>query len=149
MADTDSGGRSYTFTRQGRSPRTLAILIVIYAMLIGAIILIDAAWWLMGALALVTLPALWDLWQDPHAGICLDDDKLNWHTGRHAGTLGLTEINHIRFDTRWDFSVRVTVVLRDKTRVRLPYDTLPPHHAFETALAERGIRVERHHFRVF
>ena len=136
----------FCFTRQGRDQRTVAILIVVYSVLLAAVLLVDAAWWLMAALALPTLPALWDLYTDPSAGVQLDQTRLDWHTGRYNGTLLLTEIDHIRFDTRWVFSVRVTAMLGDNKRVRLPYDALPPHHAFESALSAQGVRVVRHHF---
>lgn len=136
----------YSFTRQGRAPHTVAILIVVYAVLLAAVLLVDAAWWLMAALALPTLPALWDLYADPGAGVQLGAGRLDWHSGRRKGTLDLTEIDHMRFDTRWDFSVRVTAMLRDGKRVRLPYDALPPHHAFETALMAQDVQVIRHHF---
>jgi len=52
----------------------------------------------------------------------------------------------MRFDTRLDFSVRITVVTADGTRLRLPYDALPPHKGFEAACQAHGLRTERHHF---
>ena len=58
-----------SFARQSRNPRTVLILICIYAVLIGLMILFDAAWWLMAFLALVTLPALWDVIKDTSAGL--------------------------------------------------------------------------------
>jgi hypothetical protein len=127
----------------------MAILIAVYSVLMAAVILVDAAWWLMTALAMLTLPALWDLWRDPSAGLRLGETGLDWHTGQRSGALLLTEINHMRFDTRWDFSVRVTAVLENGKLVRLPYEALPPHRAFETALEVRKIAVKRHHFTVF
>jgi hypothetical protein len=139
----------FEFSRSGRTSRTLAILIAIYAVLIGAIILIDAAWWLMAGLALLTLPAVWDLWRNPSAGLRLGKDRLDWRSGRRSGSLGLHEIDHIRFDTRWDFSVRVTAMLKNDSRVRLPYETLPPHKTFEKVLSSHGITIERHHFTIF
>ncbi len=139
----------YVFTRRGRSWRLVILLGVIYAALIAAIVALDAAWWLVAALALTTLPALWDLYGDPVAGIRLGDSRLEWRSGRHHGALGLDEIDHVRMDTRWDFSVRVTAMLGGRQRVRLPYDALPAHRSLEAALQARGIRVERHHFTVF
>ena len=68
---------AFAFSRSGRTPGTLVILIVIYAVLISAVIMLDAAWWLMAGLALLTLPALWDLWRDPSAGLKLDRDRLD------------------------------------------------------------------------
>ena len=67
----------------------------------------------------------------------------------HGAEVPLSEIDHIRLDTRWDFSVRATVLLTNGKRLRLPYEALPPHRSFEAALQARGIRVERHHFNVF
>lgn len=142
-------GAPLTFTRRGRDRRVLAVVIGIYGVLLAAIILVDAAWWLMAALALLTLPALWDLWRDPSAGIRLDDTRLDWHSGRRSGTLELREIDHMRFDTRLDFSVRVTAVLKNDKRIRLPYEALPPHRAFEAGFDARGIAVKRHHFTIF
>ena len=144
-----SGADQFSFTRQGRSPRTLAVVIVIYAVLVMAVLLVDAAWWLMAALALFTLPALWDLYADPSAGVQLNKDRLDWHSGRRSAFVDLNEVDHMRFDTRWDFSVRVTAMLRDGKRVRLPYDALPPHRDFEIALQKQGLRVVRHHFTKF
>ncbi len=140
---------TFEFTRQGRTRRTLAIVVSIYAGLAGAVIVIDAAWWLVAALALLTLPALWDLWRNPGAGVRLNDSRLNWHTGRRGGMLNLQEINHMRFDTRWDFSVRVTAVLMGDKQIRLPHEALPPHRTFETELRARHVRVVRHHFTIF
>lgn len=140
---------AFAFSRSGRTPGTLAILIVIYAVLISAVIMLDAAWWLMAGLALLTLPALWDLWRDPSAGLKLDRDRLDWHSGRRSGSVALHRIDHMRFDTRLDFSVRVTAILKGDKRIRLPYEVLPPHKEFEKTLSSHGIPVERHHFTIF
>ena len=56
------------------------------------------------------------------------------------------EIDHMRFDTRLDFSVRVSAVLADRRKVRLPYEALPQHKRLEAACHAHGLRVERHHF---
>ena len=140
----------FRFQRHGRNPRTVAILGAVYLVLIAAILLIDAAWWLMAALALTTLPALWDIYRNPAAGLDLTAGQLRWYTGRREGRLLLYEVDHMRFDTRWDFSVRVTAVLKAKDkRIRLPYECLPPHRAFEAALNAHGMAVQRHHFSFF
>lgn len=139
----------FVFNRQGRSSRTVAILIIIYTVLIAAVLLIDAAWWLMAGLALLTLPALWDLYRDPSAGVQLSNTALRWHSGRRQGELALSEIDHMRFDTRWDFSVRVSAVLPNKKRVHLPFESLPPHQSFEAAFEARDVAVKRTHFSFF
>ena len=42
----------FKFTRQNRAPRTVGVLICVYAALLALVILFDAAWWLMALLAL-------------------------------------------------------------------------------------------------
>jgi len=140
---------AFVFTRHGRSRRAVAILLCIYVALLAAIVLVDAAWWLMGGLALLTLPALWDLYRNPSAGVRLTGTRLDWHSGRRHGDLTLAEIDHMRFDTRWDFSVRVSAVLANKKRVHLPFESCPPHRTFEEALSGRGVTVRRSHFSFF
>ncbi|GAB5436520.1 hypothetical protein [Falsiruegeria mediterranea] len=138
----------YSFERHQRQPRTVTILIAVYAGLIALIILFNAAWWIMAGLALFTLPTLWDLVNDAKAGLTLDNQALSWFSGRHSAEVRLDEIYYLRFDTRWDFSVRVTIYLTSDKRVRLPYDSLPPHRVFEDVLQAHGLRVERHHFTI-
>lgn len=139
----------FTFERQNRAPRTVAILICVYAVLIGMVILFNAAWWLMALLALPTLPAVLDIARDTSAGMELGPDALRWHTGGRKAELSLSEVDRFRFDTRWDFSVRVSAILQTGKRVQLPDESLPPHRTFEEVLQQAGCKVERHHFRVF
>ena len=139
----------FVFTRAGRSLHTALILIAIYATLLSAIATIDAAWWLMTLLALLTIPALADLIRNPSAGIRLTPNQITWHTGARIASLGPDEIDHMRFDTRFDLSVRVTACLINAKRIRLPDESLPAHKTLEAELTARGITVERHHFTVF
>lgn len=137
------------FERRSRTPRLVLILAAIYGVLIVLIVKVDAAWWLMALLALPTLPALFDMLRDTRAGLRLTQERLEWYTGKRSGALELREIEHMRFDTRWDFSVRATVCLIGNKKVRLPYESIPPHRAFEVALQDRGLTVKRNHFTVF
>ena len=137
---------TYRFRRQGRNYATLYAVAGIWAVLILAIVLVDAAAWLMALIALVTLPALWDLLMNPPAGLDLTANDLSWFSGRRQATLARGEIERMRFDTRLDFSVRATAILTTGRKVRLPYECTPPHEVFEAALNAQGIRVERHHF---
>ncbi len=139
----------FTFTRQNRAPRTVLILIGVFAGLISLVIFFNAALWLVGVLALATLPVIWDIVKDTSAGLTLDRDCLRWHSGGREGEIDLNEIDFFRFDTRWDFSVRVSLMLRSGKRIRLPDESVPPHRAFENTLENAGFRVERHHFTVF
>lgn len=139
----------FTFTRQNRNSRTVTILIGIYAVLLGLVIYFDAAWWLVGLLSLATLPAVWDIVQDSRAGLSLDQQKLRWHSGKRQGEIDLNTVDFFRFDTRWDFSVRVSLVLKSGKKIRLPDESTPPHQQFEDVLQQAGFRVDRHHFTVF
>ncbi|SFU07071.1 hypothetical protein [Sedimentitalea nanhaiensis] len=139
----------FEYTRQGRTSRMAALLTAIYAVLTGAVVLMDAAWWLMAGLALLTLPALWDWYANPSAGVRLTGSHLYWHSGRRHGDLALAQIDHMRFDTRWDFSIRVRAVLTDGKRVHLPFEAIPPHREFEKHLQARGMAVKRSHFAFF
>ncbi len=139
----------FAFSRQNRTQRAVLTLICVYALLIGLVILLNAAWWLMALLALPTLPALADVLKDTSAGMELTDKALRWHTGKRQGEIELSDIDRFRFDTRWDFSVRVSAVLKSDKRLRLPDESLPPHKQFEEILNQAGFAVERHHFRVF
>lgn len=139
----------YVFEREGRSQTTLVVLILIYAALLYAWRSFDAAWWVLALLFLPTLPALWDLWRNPRSGLRLTDTELTWYSGKRRGSLALSEVETMRFDTRWDFSIRVTAQLSHRKRVRLPPESTPPGQVFEVELHARAIPVERHHFRVF
>ena len=132
--------------RQGRSRTTLLVVAAIWATLVLAVLLVDAAPWLMGVIGAFTLPAVCDLASNPAAGFRLDDKGLHWFSGRREAEVGWHEIDHIRLDTRLDFSVRVSVVLHSGRKIRLPYESTPPDKALEASLTARGIRVERHHF---
>lgn len=139
----------YKFERQNRTPRTIAILICVYAALAAVLILFDAAWWLVGIFGLSTLPALWDVVRGTRAGLILENDRINWFSGRREGEIALDDLDKVRLDTRWDFSVRVSLILASGNRIRLPDEAIPPHRELETILKQAGIRTERHHFSVF
>lgn len=138
----------FEYVSQGRNPRTIIALAVAYVLLIGAVVVIDAAPWLMGIIGLATLPAIWDLWMNPAAGVTLDDTTLRWFSGRRRAEVALEEITKVRFDARWDFSVRVSLVLDKDRKIRLPAEALPPRDAFDRALQDRGIRTERNPFSI-
>ncbi|MFV0513942.1 MAG: hypothetical protein ACK5MY_09980 [Jhaorihella sp.] len=142
-------GDDFVFVRKGRSPGGATLVAAYYGAIAAATGWLDAAWWLMAPLALAGLPALWQFCANPSAGLRLSHDTLHWHSGRRHGNLALGDIARMRFDTRWDLSVRVTATLYDGRNMRLPDESLPAHRTFESALSTRGVAVERHHFRVF
>lgn len=136
----------YTYETSGRSPRAVAVLVLIYAALLAGYIFLQAAPFIVILIALFTLPALWELAIDKRAGLQLDRTQLSWFSGRLEGEVPLMRIAHVRFDTRIDLSVRVTIYTTDGKRLRLPYDSCPPAPELKTALEQREIKVEQHHF---
>ncbi|WP_158964210.1 hypothetical protein [Chachezhania sediminis] len=141
---------NFTFHRSGRD--TVAMLIVAAALfgLMALRVLFEAHWILLLVLAIPVLPALRDIVVDSPAGLEMDPNRLIWTTGSRTGTVALEEIDHVRFDRRWDFSVRVTLVLKlhDK-RIRLPDECLPRRKELATAFEARGLAVRWTHFTVF
>lgn len=137
-----------TYRSQGRSLRTGVTVLGVWLALITLWIGLDAATWIVAFLALFTLPALWDLVKDPPSGLTLNDTTLSWFTGKRRATVQLEEIDLIRLDTRLDFSVRVTLVLKTGTKIRLPFEATPPDQVLEDALNARGLKTRRTHFQL-
>jgi len=138
----------FVFERAARSTTTALVLLGVWAALLAAWVWLEAAGWIIGLLGLFTLPAVFDLSRNPQSGLQLDARTLRWHSGRRSAEVTLEEIAHIRLDTRLDFSVRASVVLRTGRTVRLPFESTPPHQAFEDALNARGVKTMRFHFQL-
>ncbi len=139
---------AFVFDQQARSRRTLLIVLGVWAALVAAWVWLEAASWIIAFLAAFTLPALYDLIRNPRSGLRLDATTMSWFSGRRQASIDLAEIDHIRLDTRLDFSVRVTAVLATGRKIRLPFESTPPHQAFEDALALRDVKTQRHHFQL-
>jgi hypothetical protein len=137
---------SYTYQRQGRSAPAVAVLVIIWAALLYAWVMLDAAPLIIGIIGACSLPAFYDVIINPAAGLSLSETSLDWYSGRRTAQVRLSEINHIRLDTRLDFSVRATVILNSGRKLRIPFEATPPHKTFEHALNARDIKTERQHF---
>lgn len=122
------------------------MLAAVWGALIVGWLWLAVVWWILLALVLFTLPALWDMIVNRQSSLTLDDAGLAWQSPMGQHRIAYADIDRMRFDTRLDFSVRVTVVRQDGRKLRLPYDCLPPHKMFEDALRAQGVTVERHHF---
>ncbi len=139
---------AFSYEQHARSPRLLLIVLAVWAALTALWLWLDAALWIVLFLGAFTLPAIADLIRNPRAGMTLDADRLSWFSGRRHGTVELTEVDHIRLDTRLDFSVRVSAVLTNGRKIRLPFETTPPHQTLEDALQAHGVTTRRHHFQL-
>ncbi|WP_227271467.1 hypothetical protein [Roseobacter weihaiensis] len=140
------GAEAFRYRREARNRATVLAVAGIWGALLAALILVEAAPWLMAVIGAFTLPAVWELYKNPAAGLDFTDTHLSWFTGRRTAQLDWRDIDRFRLDTRLDMSVRATAVLGSGRKIRLPYECTPPHKMFEAALNARGIRTERHHF---
>jgi len=130
----------------GRSLRAFLVLMLVWLAALTLWFALRASVWIVGALLLVSLPALIDFGTGRSAWLRLDDKMLSWGSGGSTGEVALTRITLVRFETRLDFSIRVRLVLDDGRRITLPQDSLPPHPRLQEALEARDIKTERHHF---
>ncbi len=131
---------------RGRSRAALLALTSVYAVLALLIAFISLNPWIALALALFTLPALWEFITDPLSSFTLTPQHMSWSTPTVNDELPLALVLRVRFDTRLDLSVKVTLFLKDGRKLRLPHACTPPHMALEEALKSFGIATERHHF---
>ncbi len=136
----------YSYETTGRNRKTLVAVVAVWAAILAAIVLVNAAPWLMGLIGLCTLPALYDLIAGRKSGVALSAQGLSWFAGARTGDITWDKISHMRLDTRLDFSVRASAVLTSGRKVRLPLESTPHPEIFEDELTARGIKVERHHF---
>lgn len=136
----------YRFETTGRNRRTLVALVLTWGLILCAIVFLEASLILMALIALCTAPALYDLMSGRMSGLTLGPEGLGWVAGRRSGEIAWPKIDHIRLDTRLDFSVRASAVLTSGRKVRVPLEATPPVDELHTALTDRGITVKRHHF---
>lgn len=132
---------------RGRNPRTIAALLTAVLVLAG-LYSVGTLPWILIALGVFAIPALTDVLLNPKGRFELTATDIGWKNSGQTAHLPLSRIAEARFDTRWDFSVRVTLKLVDQSKLRIPQDVMPPHKNLEDALKERKIKTERHHFRV-
>lgn len=139
----------FSHSSRARSWTTLLVLCAIYAGLIWAIQTIDMAPWLAALITTFTLPALLEFAQNQRASLVLDAHSIQWTTHKYDDGAPLTMIRLVQFHTRLDLSVRITLILNDGRKIRLPHACTPPHRAFETALKSQGVKTQRNHFAFF
>ena len=136
----------YRYQSQGRRPATALTVALIWAALAAAYVFLDAAPLILVVIGSFTLPALYDLGRNPRSTFSLDETNLSWSSGRQEAQIAVTGIDHLRFDTRLDMSVRLTVVRPSGVKIRVPVPATPPHHIFEPIAAAAGLKTRRYHF---
>jgi hypothetical protein len=129
----------FRFERSAREPRALALIGLSGLAILGLLLVVDAAWWVVAILALLSLPAIVEALRDARATLALDDGGLRWSSGRRARAVPLDRIAEVRLATTLDFSQRASVLLDTGQRLRIPPECLPPGRTLDAALAARGI----------
>ncbi|MEL7090812.1 MAG: hypothetical protein AAFN94_03665 [Pseudomonadota bacterium] len=146
MTDAVADPGPFRHQNTGRNRATLIAVMAVWLAMGLAWQVLDASLILVSLAGFATLPALYDLASGRLSGVEIGPETLSWFSGSRKGEVALHALDHVRLDTRLDFSVRASAVLTNGRKVRLPLESIPPADAFETALSARGIRVERHHF---
>ena len=136
----------YEYEASGRNWGTLISVLGVWGALVVLLVWVDMAPWLAWVVVVFTLPALYDLVTARASGLRVDAERIHWHAGKAEGEVAIKQIKLVRFDTRLDLSVRVTLVLHIGQKVKIPFEATPPHRAFEDELQTRGLKTERHHF---
>ena len=132
-----------------RRPKALLTLGLVWLVLIGLWLLLDAAWWVLAPFALFSVPAGVEALRGTTAQLWLDRTSLGWDSPRQSHEVSVAGIDRVRFDTRLDLAINARVHLTDGTMLRIPVECVPPYGLFCAALDAAGIRHERHHFGVF
>lgn len=125
---------SYTFQRHGRTRGTLIVLALVYAALFAAWLLLSVAGWIIVALIVFTLPAIWDLWSNPRSEIEITGAAISWSHGKISATIQKSEIQRIRVDLRLDRSIKLTLILKTGRKIRVTQPAIPPLQQLEDAL---------------
>lgn len=130
------------YTRPARTPGAYLALGLALAVWFG-LGAIQAHWILLALFILPVALVAWDLLKNETAHLRLDDQHLSYGFGSDLDRVPLARIELVRLNRRLDFSWRVTLRLTDGTRLRLPPPCVPPMDQFETALQDRGVRIDR------
>ncbi|MFZ5964611.1 hypothetical protein ACOXXX_16820 [Thalassococcus sp. BH17M4-6] len=148
MTETPEALPGYTYGAPARTPRSVGLLLGLWALLAVGWIWLQVESWIVLGILLFTLPLLWEVATGKTARLTLDDTTLDWQSGRVQDHVALRDLDHVRLDRRFDGSMRATLVLQDGRKTRLPHDCVPPHRAFEATLKARGVKVDRHPFSI-
>ena len=139
----------YHHQHHGRSPTNFVALAGAWAVLAGLWVGVGAAPWVVALLGMATLPLVWDIARNPQQWLRLDHRGLAWQGLEGQQHIALAEIDHVRLDRRFDFSMRITIVPKAGPRLRLPPGLAPPADALQSALQAHGISCQRHPFSLF
>lgn len=134
----------YRFEREARRPKTIATVAGIWMIVIALWIWLDLAMFICIGILAFTIPALLEIWRNTVASIEVWPNRIVWTSSLTRGDR--SDIDHVRFNRRFDGSMKITLVHVGGKPTRLPPDVNPPTQDIETALKTAGIAVQRHPF---
>ncbi|MGB7317785.1 MAG: hypothetical protein WBC85_07445, partial [Planktotalea sp.] len=112
---------AFHFERRARSPRAIFFIALWWAAIALLHFAIQANPWILLLLALVSLPAIYDLGANASAILTIDAQHIAWRSGQRGATCPRAQLQKVRLDTRLDFSLRMTLIPHQGRKIRLPY----------------------------
>ncbi|MBO6897779.1 MAG: hypothetical protein JJ868_10455 [Shimia sp.] len=134
-------------THHGRNPRSILVLCFVTIGLIG-LLSYGIHWGIVAMLSFFALPTLVDVAFNPMATFELDDNGIRWKNATQEAELSFTQIKSVHVATRLGVAFRITLIMYDEAKVRIPQDVLPPRADLEAALDRHDIPVKRDRLRL-
>ncbi|MDA5556393.1 hypothetical protein [Shimia sp. MMG029] len=134
-------------TAQGRNRRSIIVLTLTIVAL-GGLLFAGTHWAIVAFLSLFTLPTLVDVLFNPQASFALTEDEVRWKNATQEADIALGKIQSIQIATRLNVAFRITLVMYDGAKVRIPQDVLPPRADLEAAFNHLSIPVNRDRLRL-
>lgn len=131
----------------GRNPRSILVLGLVSIGLIG-LLSYGIHWGIVAVLSFFVIPTLVDVVFNPVATFELDDKGIRWKNATQEAELGFHQIKSVHVATRLGVAFRITLIMYDDAKVRIPQDVLPPRVDFEAALEHQDIPVKRDRMRL-
>ncbi|GAA6182194.1 hypothetical protein NBRC116594_36320 [Shimia sp. NS0008-38b] len=135
------------FASQGRSRKSVASLLCVAGALL-ALLFVGTHWGVVAFLALFAVPNLVDVLFNPSATFLIDDTGLHWKNATQEADIDFARIISVKVFTRLNVAFRVTLIMDNDGKVRIPRDVLPPRQQLEAAFADHNILVEHERLRL-
>ncbi|MEL6610010.1 MAG: hypothetical protein AAFO93_13970 [Pseudomonadota bacterium] len=124
----------------------MATLAAIWAGLLALYLAVGASPFILGFLALFTLPLAVDVATNPTARFEMTVSVIAWENRQQDISVELSRIEQVTIVTSLDLSLRVVLALEDGQKLRVPPDCTPQISAFRRACDASGLIVTRRHF---
>lgn len=131
----------------GRNPRSILVLSLVTTGLIG-LLGYGVHWGIVAVLSFFVMPTLVDVAFNPVATFELDDNGIRWKNATQESELSFHQIKSVHVATRLGVAFRITLIMYDEAKVRIPQDVLPPRADLEAALDRHSIPVKRDRLRL-